>query len=64
MPGKVPSSRNLLFGCGRESVVSEIDVFEIGSHVECEVVRLRDSIPQFVTPAIQSLRAIGNMEDG
>src|SRR5713101_579785 len=54
-PSQVPAVGGELFGCGRKSVVGEVDVSEVSVHGQCEVTGLSDSIGEFVAPAAQTL---------
>src|SRR6266487_3078303 len=41
-PAQLPARRALMFFCGRERVIGEIYVFEVGRHLEHEFPDLRD----------------------
>src|SRR5436309_9850431 len=53
VPGEQPSGTGLLFGGGRERVVGEIDIAEVGFYAEGEVADLRDIVAETVAPAIE-----------
>ena len=45
MPDQVPAICGTLLGGGGQGIVGEIDVFEVGPHIQGEIMRLRDSVP-------------------
>src|SRR5882757_1272716 len=44
LPGQPPPRGLFLFGSGREGVVGEVDVLEVGVHSKSEIANLRDSV--------------------
>src|SRR5438105_15557314 len=49
---------------GRERVVREINVFEVGGHRELKIYYVRNLLAEVVTPISHSLRRITYLEDG
>lgn len=62
LPGQVPAIRSLPFLRGRERVLREVHVFEVGFQVEREIVNLRDLVAEAVHPGSHALRTIRKVE--
>src|SRR6266700_3080839 len=64
IPLQLPAFGRLMLFAGRERVVREINVFEIGGHRELEIFYVRNLLAEVVTPISHSLRRITYLEDG
>src|SRR5262249_21395293 len=62
VPVQLPAIGGFTFLAGRESVVGEVDVLEIGRHGQMEVAHLGNLIAEFVAPSIHTLRGVANLE--
>ena len=58
LPGQFPAVLGRFLLRRRQGVVGEIDVFEIGRHLELEVAHLGDFVAEVIAPAVQSLGAV------